>query len=36
MKKHLPSRHDLTQIQVGLEIILGGIGALALMRWLGM
>ena len=34
MKKHLPSRYDLTQIQVAIELALGGIAALALMRWL--
>lgn len=31
-----PTRFDLTGIQISLELILGGVGALALMRWLGM
>jgi hypothetical protein len=37
MKKQTnPSRFDFTGFQIGIELIFGAVGALALIRWLGM
>jgi hypothetical protein len=35
-KQPNPTRFDLTGFQIGAELVFGAIGALALIRWLGM
>jgi hypothetical protein len=34
-KQPNPSRFDLVSLQINVELTLGAVGALALMRWLG-